>query len=1124
MAEGFKLGSAYIQVNPDTDGFKEKLQSDLDADKTTVKVKAEPDTTGFKDKLDAALAKDKDDHVDIKADADLADFTARIEEATRRRTTTIDVKYNTSQISKDGQELGQDFSRSFNNGVNGAGESGGGEGGGLTTGLAGVGIAAGITAALSVLPAAMTALGSMAGVGLGTAYLVETNKTVQNGAKKLVSGLEKVMSSATEPMVKPLLSAFSQLDKFFESEKGPLTSFFSVAGKSVMPFTGALEQIVKTVLPAFTNLLKGSQPALDTFYKAVGGLGSAFAGFLKALGPGVSSSMKILVSLMGDLGNILEFIGQQASMVANTFGTQITGTLGSLTVLLETLLHWVAELGGSLMPLIGILGAAFSSIINQAMPMLMPLLSLIIGTVDKLIEMLLPFIDQLLTGLAPIIPIVTQLASAFAKFGLTILSELLAALEPLIPVLSQIITALMKPMAALLEGALGQNTKVFTQLIKALEPSLLQMAESFLKLIVQMTPLIDLFVKGVLYLTEFQVALDAKVIPILADLIKYIVEADGYIMEAIGWFAKWAAAGQNWQKAWSVTVNWLHSTWSEMTNWVHQYWSDSINFITHTWSQISNDTHNWWADIVNWLHKTWSDSVNTLHSVWSAAMNWLRSLWNTAYSDIRDIWTDISNWFRNRWNTDIDFMKNVWTAARTWLRAVWNDFYSDVRSVWTDIHNWFTSFWNREVDGWKNIINGVRNWLKEAWGDIKNDAVNAWTAISSGISKAFTGVENGVKSPVDDILKLLDKFDSLVNKIPGVKLPTNLSFAGGGVLGGYAPGVDSVKANLSPGESVLVPELTARIGPANILAANYAASGRAPTIGAGNYAGGGWNPVTAVLNAGKSIGSDISGAAKSAASTVSNLWSDTTGLLANPVNWISQHATSMLTQGIGSGTVGSDVAHGAATAAVNAIKSMISDSMSVNDVNYKAGAGVQQWKPDVLKALTLNGLSSALANQVLYQMQTESGGNPNAINLWDSNAAAGDPSRGLMQVIATTFQQYHVPGTSENILDPVANIAAAINYAKHTYGPDLERNGMGIGSGHGYARGGNAPAGDEAWVGENGPEKVLFGEAARVVPNSQAMGGIHFHEGSIVINGRMSAQDVQKLKQDFATALSGFNV
>ncbi|MFE6335336.1 transglycosylase SLT domain-containing protein [Streptomyces sp. NPDC057806] len=64
----------------------------------------------------------------------------------------------------------------------------------------------------------------------------------------------------------------------------------------------------------------------------------------------------------------------------------------------------------------------------------------------------------------------------------------------------------------------------------------------------------------------------------------------------------------------------------------------------------------------------------------------------------------------------------------------------------------------------------------------------------------------------------------------------------------------------------------------------------------------------------------------------------------------------------------------------------------------------------------------------------ESSGNQYAINNWDSNAAAGTPSKGLLQVIDPTFQAYHVAGTSFDPYDPVANITAACNYAAQRYG------------------------------------------------------------------------------------------
>ncbi|MFD6970901.1 transglycosylase SLT domain-containing protein [Streptomyces sp. NPDC059949] len=71
---------------------------------------------------------------------------------------------------------------------------------------------------------------------------------------------------------------------------------------------------------------------------------------------------------------------------------------------------------------------------------------------------------------------------------------------------------------------------------------------------------------------------------------------------------------------------------------------------------------------------------------------------------------------------------------------------------------------------------------------------------------------------------------------------------------------------------------------------------------------------------------------------------------------------------------------------------------------------------------------------IYRNLMRESSGDVFAINLWDSNAKAGIPSKGLMQVIDPTFRAYHVAGTSWDIYDPIANISAACNYAAHRYG------------------------------------------------------------------------------------------
>jgi phage-related tail protein len=83
---------------------------------------------------------------------------------------------------------------------------------------------------------------------------------------------------------------------------------------------------------------------------------------------------------------------------------------------------------------------------------------------------------------------------------------------------------------------------------------------------------------------------------------------------------------------------------------------------------------------------------------------------------------------------------------------------------------------------------------------------------------------------------------------------------------------------------------------------------------------------------------------------------------------------------------------------------------------------------------------------------------------------------------------YHVAGTSSNIYDPLANVAAAINYARHVYGPTLMSGGGGLGSGHGYAMGTSGAASGWAVVGERGPEMVLFNGGETVVPNGGMTG------------------------------------
>ena len=149
------------------------------------------------------------------------------------------------------------------------------------------------------------------------------------------------------------------------------------------------------------------------------------------------------------------------------------------------------------------------------------------------------------------------------------------------------------------------------------------------------------------------------------------------------------------------------------------------------------------------------------------------------------------------------------------------------------------------------------------------------------------------------------------------------------------------------------------------------------------------------------------------------------------------------------------------------VKKLFGEYGSKSIASYVASAGVNQWRSTVIQALKMEGqYSEANVRRTLYQMQTESGGNPRAINLRDSNAKKGIPSKGLMQCIDPTFKAYARPGYNKNIYDPLSNILASIRYALSRYGSLAKAY-----QGHGYANGGIATK--PSVFGEAGAEMAI---------------------------------------------------
>lgn len=470
-----------------------------------------------------------------------------------------------------------------------------------------------------------------------------------------------------------------------------------------------------------------------------------------------------------------------------------------------------------------------------------------------------------------------------------------------------------------------------------------------------------------------------------------------------------------------------------------------------------------------WFDTKWSRIKSTYNAVPSSFMSWFRS----AYLNVMNIWTPINAWFAGKWTAIRNvFSPSVVNSFRNWFQLA----YSNVQSIWNPSNSWFQLKWNQIKNVFSpSVADSFRNWFRLAYTNVQNiwnmspvwfqgrwngikavfsdvnsffrsgfqTAYNSVTNIWSGLGDFFKRIAENAFSPIK---KLVNGIISGVNWVlKEVDSGTRLSSWGGVAFAKGSNGIPrdtlgvvndqkgatykelivppSGNAFIPNGRNVMLPlEKGTKIMPAK-QTKKFMSS-----LGIPKFADG--------------IG-DLMG------------WRDRyTGdvfdYLGKSDN-ITRIALDKFTDISGIFGVWKDVASGMVNKVFSSVSDFVGDALekAMPTVNYNPSAGVEQWRSLAAKALRMEGqYSPSNLNLMLFQMQTESSGNPNAINNWDINAKRGTPSKGLMQVIDPTFRAYARPGYNSNIWDPLSNMLASIRYTVRRYG-SLARGWRG----HGYAEG-----------------------------------------------------------------------
>lgn len=442
---------------------------------------------------------------------------------------------------------------------------------------------------------------------------------------------------------------------------------------------------------------------------------------------------------------------------------------------------------------------------------------------------------------------------------------------------------------------------------------------------------------------------------------------------------------------------------------------------------------------------------------------------------------------------------NFWSGLTRKARSAWNDISKKTQNGVEDVAKSMQSKSKSIEKTWNNTWFVIGRFTRNAWKDIRRDSSNGMNgvhgAISNGLgtinriwsagwntfSNFFKGIWNGIKQAaangMNGVINVINAGIGAINKVwsfftghgTGLKELGKVHFAQGGTVHRHlsvindGDGPDWKELVQTPDGNLFMSQERNWTGflPEGTRVYSGAETRQIMNaVGISHYATGGI------------VGEGIDwakGSLENVGSWLGDKFSALEDFLADPLKatkGLLEKATSGLYKGLGNFA---DVAHGAMDKLTQPIADWFKKGLEKFEAQFESGGA----SPDLIRAAAAKmhvAISGADISHIMNVIKHESGGDAHAINNWDINAKHGDPSKGILQFISSTFRKYAVAGHT-NIYSPFDQLLAMFNDT--TWRSDLTLGGWGPTGGRRFATGGEVFGLTNAIIGDN-PEHHEF--------------------------------------------------
>ncbi|MFD8839864.1 peptidoglycan DD-metalloendopeptidase family protein [Streptomyces griseofuscus] len=913
-----------------------------------------------------------------------------------------------------------------------------------------------------------------------------TLKSIFDGVKTSLGNLSKVPGQLVTGFGQLTVAAQPAFDRMTKGAAGTIDRVMNQLSQKFKD--GSLTKTINTALNVAVQ-----------FGKVLGNIGSILGGVFKAASAAGGDFFGTIGAAIAEIARIIKMPEVQAALTSifkalNAVAKLLAGALGAalqaILPLLATIAPFITQLAHTLGPIVSQLFSALGKALMPVIKALMPVISQVIAAVAKMIPQLLPLLQPLGNLIAAIIKAVAPFLPMLAQILGTVVTAVVQLLTPIIKALL--------PVVMMIGKFLGQLAPLFPPILQALLPlipplgqliaALLQLAMSVIQ------PLLPLIVMLAKLLTTVLAGAVKFLVPIITTVIGWITKFVDMVTNAVKWVVK------KFQELFDILLG--HSIIPDIVNGMTSWFKNGWKWLKGIVKDIKDGVVNAFNDLKNGAASLWNKFWGGVKSTASDAWKLVKSGFDKFADGLKQAFQDVRDGIGTVWNglkklaaAPIKFF--IETVYNNGLVRVWNATAGKIPGIpdmkTMSVPKGFAR--GGVLPGWSSWRDGddqlvpmrrgegvyVSEVMRDPYERQRLYALNAaamrgqhpaiaraqYGFAEGGILGGIKSIGSGIADGVGSVLKkgsnavrggLADIAAAAFKPIrKGINeaLGTNASTWPGAIA--HAPlnfmdkAIDYIRGKDAPDAS------GQWIKPVNVpFGTRFGVKGS--MWSSGRHTG---------LDFPAKVGTKVVAVDNGTVSQITNggpygkhVMVNHGGGLQSLYAHMSAIAAKMggIKQGARIGSVG---ATGNVTGPHLHLEARV-NGKAVDPMPYltgptgDGGSGVQRWKGVVQQALGEVHQSLSLVNTTLRRMNQESGGNPTAVNRWDSNWKAGHPSVGLLQLIDRTFRTY--AGKYKNSgpfmygvsVDPLANVYASMRYALARYGSlSAAYNRPG-----GYARGG----------------------------------------------------------------------